>query len=115
MAIKDIFLPLVSYPNPTPIVAIEKCVAIASYMGANISATAVELEVPAPAGPFTGAFVPAGTARVEEAGEHQKSLVNSRHMLEGLAAAADSSKVEYTRTIEPCAAEDMVAALVQQS
>jgi hypothetical protein len=48
MAIKDILLPLVSYPNPTTNVAIEKCVAIAGYMGANISATAVELEVPAP-------------------------------------------------------------------
>ena len=51
MAIKDIFLPLVSYPTPTTVAAIEKGVAIAGYLGADISATAVELEVPAPAGP----------------------------------------------------------------
>jgi nucleotide-binding universal stress UspA family protein len=113
--IKDILLPLVSYPSPTTMAAIGKCAAIAGHIGASISATAVELEVPPPAGPFTGAFVPDGTAPVEEAGEHQKSVLNSMQMLEGLAAAADSSKVEYVRTIEPCAAEDMVAALVQQS
>jgi hypothetical protein len=115
MAIKDILLPLVSYPNPTTNVAIEKCVAIAGYMGANISATAVELEVPAPAGPFTGAFVMEGAAPVEEASEHQKSLLNSKHMLKGLETAAKSAKVACTRTIVPCAAEDVATVLVSQS
>jgi len=115
MAIKDIFLPLVSYPNPTPIVAIEKCVAIASYMGANISATAVELEVPTPAGPFTGAFAMEGTAPIEETGEHQKSPPNFKRMLEGLEAAAKSSNVAYTLTLAPCVPEDIAAVLVSQS
>jgi nucleotide-binding universal stress UspA family protein len=115
VAIKGILLPLVSYPNPTTIVAIEKCVAIAGYMGADISATAVELEVPAPAGPFTGAFVMEGAALAEEAGEHQKSLLNSKHMLEGLEAAAKSSKVAYTHSIAPCTVEDVATVLVSQS
>ena len=115
MAIKDIFLPLVSYPNPTTVGAIEKAVAIASHLGANISATSVELEIPTPAGPFTGAFVPEGSAAVGEAGEHQKSLLNSRQMLEAFETAAKSSDVAYTGTIAPCSAEDMGALLVAQS
>jgi nucleotide-binding universal stress UspA family protein len=112
MAIKDIFLPLVSYPTPTTVAAIEKGVAIAGYLGADISATAVELEIPAPARPFARAFVPEG---VEEAPEHQKSLLNSRQMLEAFEVAAKSSKVGHTRTIAPCSAEDMAALLVNRS
>jgi nucleotide-binding universal stress UspA family protein len=115
MAIKDIFLPLVSYPTPTTVAAIEKGVAIAGYLGADISATAVELEVPAPARPFTGAFVLEGLAPVEEAPEHQKSLLNSRQMLEAFEVAAKSSKVGHTRTIAPCSAEEMAALLVSRS
>ena len=115
MAIKDIFLPLVSYPTPTTVAAIEKGVAIAGYLGADISATAVELEVPAPARPFTRAFVPEGGAPVEEAPEHQKSLLNSRQMLEAFEVAAKSSKVGHTRAIAPCSAEDMAALLVSRS
>jgi nucleotide-binding universal stress UspA family protein len=115
MAIKDIFLPLVSYPNPTTTAAIEKGVAIASHLGADIAAISVELEIPAPAGPFTGAFVPEGFAPVEEAGEHQKSLLNSSRMLATFEAAAKSSKVAYTRAIAPCSAEDLGAVLVRRS
>lgn len=115
MAIRDILLPLVSYPRPTTVVAIEKCVAIAANLGAQISATAVELEVPAPAGPFKGAFVADGTAASEEAGEHRKSLLNSTHMLEGLEAAASAAKVAYTLTITSCAADEIAASVVSQS
>ena len=65
MAIKDILLPLVSYPIPTTIEAIEKCVAICGYLEANVSAIAVELNISVPAGPFTGAFVPTDSAAAE--------------------------------------------------
>src|SRR5205823_4874472 len=101
--------------TPTTVAAIEKGVAIAGYLGADISATAVALEVPAPARPFTGAFLPEGGAPVEEAPEHQKSLLNSRQMLEAFEVAAKSSKVGHTRTIAPCSAEDMAVLLVSQS
>jgi nucleotide-binding universal stress UspA family protein len=115
MAIRDIFLPLLSYPNPTTIVAIEKSVAIAKYLGADISVTSVELEVDALAGPFTGAFGSKGLALVEEAPEHQKSVLNSRQMLEAFEIAAKSSNVKFTRTVTPCLAQDIAALLIRQS
>jgi nucleotide-binding universal stress UspA family protein len=42
MAIKDIFLPLVGEPDVATIAAIDKCVAVASDLGAKVSAVAVE-------------------------------------------------------------------------
>jgi nucleotide-binding universal stress UspA family protein len=46
MAIKDIFLPLVGEPDTAAITAIEKCVVAASILGAQISAVAVEENIP---------------------------------------------------------------------
>jgi nucleotide-binding universal stress UspA family protein len=46
MPIKDILLPLVGDPNPAALAAIEKCVAMASGIGARVLALAVEMEIP---------------------------------------------------------------------
>src|ERR1700758_214682 len=45
MAIKDIFLPLVGEPDAAAVVAIDKCVAVASDLGARVSAVAVEEDI----------------------------------------------------------------------
>jgi len=42
MAIKDIFLPLVGEPDAAAIAAIDKCLAVAGDLGAQVSAVAVE-------------------------------------------------------------------------
>jgi nucleotide-binding universal stress UspA family protein len=46
MAIKDIFLPLVGEPDVAAIAAIDKCVAVAGDLGARVTATAVEEDIP---------------------------------------------------------------------
>jgi hypothetical protein len=97
------------------VAAIEKAVAIAGYLGAEISATAIELEVPVPAGPFTRVLVPEGSAPAEEAPEHQKSLLNSWQMMETFEVAAKASKIGHSQTITPSSAEDMAALLVSRS
>jgi hypothetical protein len=45
MAIKDIFLPLVGEPDAATVAAIDKCVALASDLGARVSAVAVEEDI----------------------------------------------------------------------
>ena len=115
MAIKDIFLPLVSYPVPTTVVAIEKAVAVASRLGAEICATAVELEVPALAGPFTGALSPEGRAAAGQSPEHEKSVDNSKKMMQALEAAAKSWKTGCSQFIAPCVADDMGSVLAEQA
>src|SRR5664279_2657513 len=46
MAIKDIFLPLVGEPSAAAIAAIDKCVAVAGDIGAQVTAMAVEEDIP---------------------------------------------------------------------
>jgi nucleotide-binding universal stress UspA family protein len=46
MAIKDILLPLIGVPSPTAVAVIEKCVRIAASFEAEITALAVEEDVP---------------------------------------------------------------------
>ena len=109
MAIKDIPLPLVSYPMATETAAIRKSVAIAAHLGARISAVSFDLEVSLPAGPFTRAFVTDGD--VVEMPEHQKSLANAKTMMAALAAVADASGVSYDETIKRCPPDDIPAFL----
>ena len=45
MAIKDIFLPLVGEPDAATVAAINKCVAVASDLGARVSVVAVEEDI----------------------------------------------------------------------
>jgi nucleotide-binding universal stress UspA family protein len=45
MAIKDIFLPLVGEPDAATVAAIDKCVAVASDLGARVSAVAAEEDI----------------------------------------------------------------------
>lgn len=51
MAIKDIFLPLTSYPSLS-VQAINKCVVLVRHLGAHVSALAVDVDVPASSRPF---------------------------------------------------------------
>jgi nucleotide-binding universal stress UspA family protein len=46
MAIKDILLPLVGEPSAAAIAAIDKCVAVAGDIGAQVTAMAVEEDIP---------------------------------------------------------------------
>lgn len=109
MAIKDILLPLVSYPMATEIAAIKKCVSIAAHLGARISSVSFDLEVSLPAGPYTRAFVTDGL--VVEMPEHQKSLANATMMMTALTADADASGVSHDETIKRCPPDDIPAFL----
>jgi hypothetical protein len=42
MAFKDILVALTSYPDPTPVSAVEDAVAVASALGAHLAALACE-------------------------------------------------------------------------
>lgn len=114
MAIKDILLPLVSYPKPTTSEAIEKSVAIAGKLGASISAITVELVVPAPAGPFRGAFTLEAPAE-EETDEHRKSLLNSEKLMQVFETAARSLNVDHDQIIRATAAEDIATLLIDRA
>ena len=49
MAFNDVMLQLSSYPEPTPVAAVEQAVDFAAALGARISALTFKIEIPKPA------------------------------------------------------------------
>ena len=48
MAIKDVLLALTTYPEPTPVSAVDEAIDFAAAIGARISAIACEVKIRAP-------------------------------------------------------------------
>ncbi len=55
MAIRDILLTLTSYPDPTPVSAIDRAVSLASILGAHVAGISCEAHVQVPGSFLAGA------------------------------------------------------------
>lgn len=114
MAIKDILLPLLSYPSATAPEAIDKCAIIGACLKARVTAVAQELDLlPAP-GPFAGAFVLDAPGSVPPQ-ETQISRQNAERALQRFESAARASILASEALLIRATAEDAVAQLVQQA
>jgi hypothetical protein len=78
MTIKDILLPLTSYPTPTQKCAIESAVALAAKIGALVEAVAFEVNVQSPVGLYAD---PIGVAGILAA-DRKKSADNAHQLLD---------------------------------
>ena len=90
MAVKDILLPLLSFPRATKPEAIEKCAFVGAHLKARVTAVAFEFDLlPAP-GPFAGAFAVGlpDSAPIKEA---QISRQNAEQALKRFESAAQAS------------------------
>jgi hypothetical protein len=52
MSFKDILVALTTYPQPTPVSAVEEAVELAAALGGRISAIACEVKIKAPGSPM---------------------------------------------------------------
>lgn len=111
MAIKDILLPLVTYPKPTGTAAIEKSVAIGKYIGARISA--IEMIVK-PATPYAETFILNDLSTVE-ATESEKLLHLAEEMLQAFEKAARSSQIAHEQRLVRCTTEDVTSVLIESA
>jgi hypothetical protein len=84
MMIKDILLPLTSYPTPTQKQAVENAVALAESIGALVSAVAFEVDVQSPVGLYAD---PVGVSGIFAA-DRKKSAYNARDLLANFATSA---------------------------
>lgn len=57
MELKDILLALTTYPEATPVSAVDEAVAFAAAVGARISAIACEVKIQAPGNVLAGALL----------------------------------------------------------
>jgi len=104
MAIREILLPLVSYPVAVEEAAIKKSVSVAAHLNARILAVSFEVDARPQDGIYTRPFSSGGLTM--ERPEHETSAKNAEQMMAVLEAAAREAGVGYRKTITRRAPED---------
>ena len=99
MAFKDVLVALTTYPEPTPISAVDDSVDLTAALGANISAIACEVKIRAPGSPL-GNYLLDIPAMV--AAEIKKSATNAQQLLAAFQDAAEKRGVFQERISEHC-------------
>jgi nucleotide-binding universal stress UspA family protein len=99
MAFKDVLLQLTSYPEPTPVAAVDQAVAFAQASGARIAALTFEIVVHVPGTVLAPALI---DIKGLIAAEHRKSIANARALIEAFESAAAKRGVAHEHFIESC-------------
>ena len=99
MAFKDVLLQLTSYPEPTPVAAVDQAVAFAQASGARIAALTFEIIVRVPGTALAPALL---DIKALIAAEHRKSIANARALVAAFASAAAMRGVAHEHFIELC-------------
>ena len=99
MAFKDVLVALTTYPEPTPISAVDDSVDLTAALGAKISAIACEVKIRAPGSPL-GNYLLDIPAMV--AAEIKKSATNAQQLLAAFQDAAEKRGVFQERISEHC-------------
>ena len=110
MPFKDVLLALTSYPEPTPVSAIDDAVALATALGARISGIACAVKIPVPGTPLPNAFLSvAGMA----AAEADKSSADAEKLLAAFQDSAERSGVFQERVQEHCLTSEVPDILIE--
>jgi nucleotide-binding universal stress UspA family protein len=104
MAIKDVLLPLVGEPSAAAIAAIDKCMAVASDIGAKVTAMAIEQDILVRPRVTISSDLD-NTAAAEEL----RSVSDAQGLLKAFEAAAIRFNVRNERTLSRVAAADIPA------
>lgn len=99
MAFKDVLLQLSSYPEPTPLAAVDQAVAFAQALEARITALSCEIIVHVPGTVLAPALL---DLRGIIAAEHRKSVANAHALIEAFENAAKSRGVAHEHFVESC-------------
>lgn len=110
MAFKDVLLAFATYPNATPVSAMDDPITFAASMGAEISAIACEVKFRVPGSVFGAALIdiPAMVAA-----EIKKSSTSAKQLLSAFQSAAEKKGVFRERISERCLTSEMPGVLVE--
>jgi hypothetical protein len=95
MAIREILLPLVSYPVAVDEAAIKKSVSVAAHLDAQITAVSFEVDSRPLGGSYTRPFPTDGLTI--ETPEHKQSLMSAEQMMAVFDTAARASASDITK------------------
>ena len=110
MSFKDILVVLTTYPEPTPVSAVEEAVELAVALGGRISAIACEVKIKAPGSPM-GSYLLDIPAMV--AAEVKKSATNTQQLLAAFQDAAEKMGVFQERIVEHCLTSEVPDVFVE--
>jgi len=99
MSFKDVLVALTTYPEPTPLSAVDEAIDVAAALGAKISAIACEVKIRAPGSPL-GSYLLDIPAMV--AAENKKSATNAQQLLVAFQDAAEKRGAFQERISEQC-------------
>lgn len=97
MAFKDVLLQLSSYPEPTPVAAIEQAIGFAGALGARISALTFKVEIPNVGNVLANKVLDVSGMI---AAERQKSVANTQALISAFESMATQRGVPYDQIIE---------------
>jgi nucleotide-binding universal stress UspA family protein len=110
MPFKDVLLAVATYPEPTPVSAVEDAVDFAAAIGAKASAIACEIKIQAPVSVFGNLLidVPAMIAA-----ERKKSEANAQDLLDAFQRSSEKRGVFQDRILERCRIVEIPDLLVE--
>ena len=111
MAIKDVLLPLTSYPRPTETRAIENAVQLLKGLEAKVSAVTFELDIRSPIGLYADPLEIRGML----AAERKKCTTNARNLLSTFESTATRWGIAYEHHVERCKPTELRSRLVARS
>ncbi|MBL6853797.1 MAG: universal stress protein [Alphaproteobacteria bacterium] len=114
MTVRDILLALASYPEPTPDASIDKALAFASLLNAQVTGLAfeTELRLMRPSDLLTRVLVDVPAMAAEESA---RSKAHAARLMSCFEASATSQRVRHEARVEHCDAFGVAAALVEES
>lgn len=112
MAIKDILLTLTTYPDPTPVSAVDEAVVFTAALGARISAIACEVKIRAPGSLLADVLI---DFQAMAAAEATKSSINAEKFLVAFQGAAEKRGVFQDRILEHCLTSEVPDVLTEHA
>jgi nucleotide-binding universal stress UspA family protein len=112
MSFKDVLLALTTYPQPTPVSALDDAIDVAAALGAKISAIACEVKINVPGTLLGRHFLNVPSMIATEA---KKSAANAQQLLAAFQAAAEKSGVFQERISEHCLTSEVPQVLIEYS
>lgn len=111
MAVRDILLALTTYPNPSPVSAIDDAIAVAgAFDNARITAAALEVKIKVPGSIIANTLmnIPALVAT-----EANKSAANAKTLFDAFHKAVENAGLEHETFSEKCLPAEIPERLAQ--
>jgi nucleotide-binding universal stress UspA family protein len=103
---------LTTYPQPTPVSAVDDAIDLAAALAAKVSAIACQVEINVPGSLLGRRFLNVPAMIADEA---KKSATNAQQLLAAFQAAAEKSGVFQERIVERCLTSEVPEVLVEYS